>query len=215
MICLRNTLKRFMSAITLGALLIGFNPLAISAVLVSQPYLADGDSFLSSVSGGFENADSFILPDAVSVTSIVWWGTDANTNDFLVRLGADLGSLSDLSGTITKDTTTDFDSFGRPIFQFEQLLSSVLPLTTGTHLLSISHESEEWYWAAGSLDGGLGVPGSFFGADPEWDEDLNELSFQLIGERQMESVSEPNILALLMIGAFFMGRRMSRGRVVG
>jgi hypothetical protein len=49
--------------------------------------------------------------------------------------------------------------------------------------LSISQEEDEWYWTTGALDIAPGVAGSFFGAESDWfDDNLNALSFQLIGQ---------------------------------
>jgi len=203
MINLRNVPKYFFSTVALSVLLLGFNPLARSAVLVSQPYLANGDSFLSSVAGGFENAESFTLPGAVNLTSIVWWGSDADTDDFLVRIGGSLGNWTDLTGTIAKTATTDSDNDSRPIFRFEQTLGSSFSLVAGIHFLSISQEAEDWYWTVGTLDGGFGQTGNFFGAGQDWfDDDTTELSFQLIGERQAQTVSEPGMTVLFLMGVF-------------
>lgn len=210
MINLRNAPKYFFSTVALSVLLLGLNPFARSAVLVSQPYLASDDSFFSSVVGGFENAESFALPGAVNLTSIVWWGSDADTDDFLVRIGESLGNWTDLSGAIAKTATTDSDSDNRPIFRFKQTLGPGISLTAGIHFLSISHEAEDWYWTVGTLDGSFGQTGNFFGAGQDWfGDDTTELSFQLIGEPRSQTVPVPGTLALLMLGisALWAGRR--------
>lgn len=210
MINLRNAPKYFFSTVALSMLLFGFNPLATSAVLVSQPYLANSDGFLSSVNGGYENAESFVLLGAVNLTSIVWWGSYAGADDFLVRIGTSLGSWTNLTGTIAKTATSDFDNENRDIFRFEQTLNSVLTLTADTHFLSISQETEEWFWTAGSLDSSFGRLGNFFGVGQDWFSDAAaELSFQLVGERQSQTVPEPGMFALFLMGifAFWEGRK--------
>lgn len=201
MTCQRITLKHFLASFALCTILLGIHPAAISNPLVSQPYLAGGESYFSSVNSGFENADSFILPNTVSITSVVWWGTDAGTDNFLVRLGSELGNWWDLSGTIAKTATANSDSFDRLIFQYTQQLDISHDLAAGSYFLSISQEEDEWYWTTGALDNALGIAGSFFGAESDWfDDDLNELSFQLIGQHQTQSVPEPGLPALLFVG---------------
>ncbi|SCZ84885.1 hypothetical protein [Nitrosomonas mobilis] len=212
MINLRNAPKYFFSTVALSMLLFGFNPLATSAVLVNQPYLANSDGFLSSVNGGYENAESFVLPGAVNLTSIVWWGSDAGADDFLVRIGTSLGSWTNLAGSIAKTATFDIDNENRDIFRFEQTLDSALTLTADTHFLSISQEAEEWFWTVGSLGSGFGQLGSFFGDSQGWfPDETAELSFQLAGEGQSQSVPEPGMLALFLVGifAFWEGRKRS------
>lgn len=210
MIDLSHTLQHFFFAAVLGVLLVGFNPLASGAVLVNQSYLADGDGFLSSVGDGSENAESFTLLDTVKLTSIVWWGSNAGTNDFLVRIGVGLGNWTSLAGAIVETPTTDFDNENRAISRFEQTLNAALSLTAGTHFLSVSQEAEEWYWTVGSIDNDFGQVGNFFGDGQDWfPDDTVELSFQLIGERQSQVASEPGMIALLLMGIFTlqMGRR--------
>ncbi len=206
-----TTLKNFFSVAALIALLFGFNPFATSAVLVSQSYLNNSDSFLSSVNGDFENAESFTLPNTANLTSIVWWGTNAgNTgaNDFLVRIGTTLGAWTSLTGVVTRNATSGTDNEDRNIFRFEQAFTTTLPLIADTYFLSISQETEDWFWTAGSLDATFGYSGSFFGADQDWFDDSTELSFQLVGEWQSSVVPEPSMVALFLIGAFiFLMRR--------
>lgn len=210
MIDLSHALKHFFFAAILGALLMGFNPLASSAVLVNQSYLANDDGFLSSVGGSSENAESFTLLDAANLTSIVWWGSSAGTNDFLVQIGVSLGNWTSLAGTIVETPTADFDNENRAISRFEQTLNATLSLPAGAHFLSVSQEVEEWYWTVGSIDNDFGQVGNFFGDGQDWFlDDTAELSFQLIGERQSQAASEPGMIALLLMGIFAlqMGRR--------
>lgn len=208
MMNMRNALKHILPAVMLTGLL-SFSPLAVSDVLVDQPYLSEGDSFFSMVAGGFENAESFTLTADASIATITWWGTDANdVGGFLIRLGPDLGDWSAVTGSIAKTTTSGFDSEERAIYQFEQTISAGLNLTAGTHFLSISYEAEEWYWTVGSLDSTAGIAGSYFGDSEEWfEDDLNDLSFRLTSANGDENtpIPEPGILALMLIG-IFMGR---------
>lgn len=217
MINSRITLKNFFSAAALIVLLFGFNPFAASAVLVNQPFLSNDESFLSSVNKGFENADSFTLPNAVNLTSIAWWGSDAgitDANDFLVRIGTTLGSWTNLAGVITKSATSDVDNEDREIFRFEQVFTTPISLIADTHFLSISQEAEEWFWTVGSLDTAFGHPGNFFGDGQVWfNDDLAELSFQLLGKLPSSAVPEPGMIVLFLIGILTFGMRRRRRMV--
>lgn len=206
-------LKHFIVAFSLSGLLFGLNSTASAEILVDQPYLAGEVSYLSNVEGGYENADSFSVSDTVNITSVMWWGTDAGVGDFLIRLGSSLGSWSSLTGTVNKTATTDFDSEDRSIYQFEQFLASSLTLTAGDYFLSISHETEDWYWTIGTQDGASGYPGSFWiDEDNRAEDDFNDFSFQLTGERQVQqSVPEPNVFVLMLIG-MVMGSMVLRRR---
>lgn len=210
---LRMKLKHFIVAFSLSGLLFGLNSTTSAEILVDQPYLAGGDSYLSNVAGGFENADSFSVSDTVNITSVMWWGTDAGVGDFLIRLGSSLGNWSSLTGTVNKTATTGSDSDGRLIYQFEQSVAH--SLAAGTYFLSISQEADEWYWTTGVQDSVSGHPGSFWGADQDWfDDDFNDFSFQLTGERQVQqSVPEPSVFVLMLIG-MVMGSMVLRRRKI-
>ena len=207
---LRMTLKHFIVAFSLSGLLFGLNSTASAEILVDQPYLAGGDSYLSKVAGGFENADSFSVSDTVNITSVMWWGTDAGVDGFLIRLGPNLGSWSSLTGIVTKTATTDSDSDGRPIYEFEQSVAH--SLAAGTYFLSISQEADEWYWTTGVQDSVSGHSGSFWTDQIWFDDDFNDFSFQLTGERQVQqSVPEPGVFVLMLIG-MVMGSMVLRRR---
>lgn len=209
---LRMTLKHFIVAFSLSGLLFGLNSTASAEILVDQLYLVGGDSYLSNVAGGFENADSFTVSDTVNITSVMWWGTDAGVGDFLIRLASSLGSWSSLTGTVSKTATTDSDSEDRLIYQFEQSVAH--SLAAGTYFLSISQEADEWYWTTGVQDSVLGHSGSFWTDQIWFDDDFNDFSFQLTGERQVQqSVPEPGVFVLMLIG-MVMGSMVLRRRKI-
>lgn len=174
--------------------LIATAPLASAAVLVSQPFSAGGESFLSTFDGGLINADSFSLGGAVDVTSIAWWGTEAaGGGSFSVRVASTLNGLlsaSALGGTVASAT----DSDQRALRRFELTLGSALGLGGGTHYLAIGYEnaSSEWYWTAGNNGDSV----SYYSDAQDWSEDDVDLSFEVVGERR-QTVPEPGILALL------------------
>lgn len=199
----RPALKRFVYTLALGMLLTGAHTAATAGVLVNQPYLAGGDSFLSTVSGGYENAESFSLPTTETITSIIWWGSDAGLNDFLIRMGSSLGNWSNLFGTVTRTATSGIDSENRPIYQFQQILGNPWQPSAGTYFLSISQEAEEWFWTIGSLDATSGQQGNFF-REPGQDwitENVTDLSFRLVAaDQEAPSIPEPGTLVLILAG---------------
>ena len=178
--------------------LIATAPLASAAVLVSQPFSAGGESFLSTFDGGLINADSFSLGGAVDVSSIAWWGTEAaGGGSFSVRVASSLNGLlsaSALGGTVVSAPANATDSDQRALHRFELTLGSALGLGGGTHYLAIGYENakSEWYWTAG--DDGDSV--SYYSDAQAWPEDDVDLSFEVVGERR-QTVPEPGILALL------------------
>ena len=181
--------------------LIAAAPLASAAVLVSQPFSAGGESFMSTFDGGLINADSFSLGGAVDVTSIAWWGTAAaGGTGFSVRIASSLeGLLSDasaLSGSVTSAATGDSDSASQGIFRFDLTLASLLGLGSGTHYLAIGYEGQTsppaWAWAVGDPGDGS----SSYRDEQAWIQAEPDMSLEIIGERR-QTVPEPGILALL------------------
>lgn len=178
--------------------LIATAPLASAAVLVSQPFSAGGESFLSTFDGGLINADSFSLGGAVDVTSIAWWGTaDAGGGSFSVRVASTLNGLlsaSALGGTVASASTSATDSDQRALHRFELTLGGALGLGSGTHYLAIGYEnaSSEWFWTAGNNGDSV----SYYSDAQDWSKDDVDLSFEVVGERR-QTVPEPGILALL------------------
>lgn len=195
-----------------------------AAVLVDQPFSNGGESFLSYRSGGLENADSFSLVGTSTVSAVAWWGT-YNSSDsldqFSVQLAQSLSGLStataELAGTVSVDSGNPVgtDSNGSSIYRFELALDSTLALSAGNYSLSVANEFAVddpefvWGWTAGS--GGDGT--SLYLDGNDWVEGASDLSFQIIGERQQQTVPEPGMLGLLGLGGvglMFASRRRSR-----
>lgn len=180
--------------------LIAAAPLASAAVLVSQPFVADGDSFVSTFGGGLINADSFALGGAADVSSVAWWGTQAaGGSGFSVRIASTLDGLlsaSSLGGSVSNAPTNETDSAQQAIYRFELTLASVLGLGAGTHYLAIGYEDQttapEWAWATGAQGDG----DSSYWDGSQWVTASPDMSLEIIGERR-QTVPEPGTLALL------------------
>ncbi|MBV2264010.1 MAG: PEP-CTERM sorting domain-containing protein [Thauera sp.] len=180
--------------------LIAAAPFASAAVLVSQPFSAGGDSFLSTFDGGLINADSFSLVGAVDVSSIAWWGTAAaGGTGFSVRIASTLDGLlsaSSLGGSVSNASANATDSAQQAIYRFELTLASTLGLDAGTHYLAIGYEGQtsppEWAWATGDPGDGS----SSYLDEQVWIGAEPDMSLQIIGERR-QTVPEPGTLALL------------------
>ena len=210
MLSVQSLRRGFIAGLSVASLLAAATS-ASAAVLVSQPFVNDGASFLSTRNGGYENADSFVLDAASTVTSIVWWGTsnDASSSLFSVRLAPTLAGLAtDLVGGVTRIDAGATDSSSQAIFRFELTLGSELSLGAGPYYLSVALDDTVWGWTAGSGGDGLSDFTDTNSATG-WTNGAPDLSFQIIGERQ-QTVPEPDTLALLGlagVGAALAGRR--------
>lgn len=191
----------------------------LAPALVEQPFATGNPSFLVSISGGLESAESFSLGANATVTSISWWAAADVTSGWHVNLASSLTQLADTSNTVAgnvgRGSSVGQDTDGQDVFLFDLVLNSPLSLNSGNYFLYIWNDDTDlvWSWATSTVGDGH----SFFA---EYDQNFNrtwtsdagqtgasDLSLQVRGERQ-QSIPEPGTLAL--IG--FAGAGLALGR---
>lgn len=183
---------------------------AEAAVLFSQNPVDGGMAPMANYSiaddSGIQNAESYLLPFASTVTGFRWWGTDvANNGEFIVRRFDTLLDLTppDLAGTVVKTATALTDIGGNPIFQFDFTPAAPLSLGAGVGYVSIFNNQSDydWFWLEGEPGDFMSV---FRGTEGDvWTIDAPDLSLAVIGERTPTNnvVPEPGTAALLLLGA--------------
>ena len=201
---LSHTFQRWSAALALGAL----TSLAAHAgvVLSNQDPRAGGALLISSPV--FQNAESFRLGYAASISAVRWYGSAADVGTFTVRF-FDV----DLTGPVASDVYTTQSGpgatlvrtavpglFGEvgpifPIFEYELTLASAYATAANQTYHVAIHSSEQWGW----LDSAQGDNSSKFrGADgTPWFAAPPDLSLTVIGDRTGTGVPEPTSLALV------------------
>ncbi len=193
-----------------------------AAVISSQPGVNGGMALEANYSStgffGIQNADSYSLATASTLTGVRWWGTDANSNLFVVRVfgnpSTDLAApaIEALSGSVSKTPEAGVtDDAGSPIYRYEMTLSSSRALSAGVGYVSVylDSDSDTWFWLQGS---GSDQQSLFRGVEgAPWMLEPPDLSLELIGERQSGPLPEPSTSALLLTAAVFAFRRRMFG----
>jgi hypothetical protein len=208
---------------SLGAALGGAN----ADVLSSQAPVPGGQAIVGTFSipddFGFQNAESFQLGAASTITAARWWGTDGDQARFVVRLfpnlAADPDQFDTLAGTLTKTPTNLVDGSappGHPIFEYELTLAQPLKLGAGSRYLSVLMNDvpcdpastvpcQDWGWLEGVAGDGVSAFRGQSGVP--WDVAEPDLSLQILGTRDGQA-PEPATLLLVAIG----GLAATRGR---
>lgn len=219
---MRFILRRTLPALAAAVAICGS---AQGAVLYQQAPLIGGLFYVANYSindvSGTQNADSFSVGAGTSITGIRWWGTEAEPQQFVVRLlpstlGASNGSP--LFGTVAATDTNQVGFDNVPIFMYELELDSpmVVPDALPRFVSVFLDSTDIWGWIEDADARGDGVS-SFRGQDDaDWVFPLvaPDLAFAILGERQQPPIPEPGILALLAAGglAGFALRRASKRR---
>lgn len=217
----RNTLRLRLCTWVAAGLLGVMASAANADVLYSQPTFDGADAIFPNLVGGPENADSFLLTGAVSVSALRWWGSylNADSDNFTIRLFVGDGgfpaggALKEYTGiSVSKSSTTLKDAGKGDVFQYDYDLPDVVVLSSGKYYLSVMNDTSvsEWLWSvASSVDGSSFVRGA---SGDSWESADSDLAFAVIGTRQTQTVPEPESAALVaMAGAcLLLARRRIR-----
>lgn len=203
-----HSLARWTTTLALGALVCG----AAQASLVSQGPKPDGDLYVSADST--QNAESFELDFAASLSAFQWWGSDIDINRFTVRfydngLTTDGGftTLTGSSAQLTKDDSGEQGLCFVPgpgsvvpcdLQQYTLTLTTAIStMANRAYFLAVYADAElQWGWQESAQGDGLSY---FRGGDTEpWSQPglPPDLSLAVIGDRIVTPVPEPASLAL-------------------
>lgn len=172
---------------------------AQAAVLSSQPANQSGFTLISSTT--LQNAETFRLSAAATVSGFGWFGTANDGSGFTVRLytgNPDTGAGISLGGVVTRGNKAFSTPAPDPldIFEFELTLTTAFTAVANqTYSVAIFSTGNDWGWQEGS--GGDGQ--SFYrdGEGQDWRQDKPDLSLSVLGTRTTPSVPEPTSLALV------------------
>ena len=199
---LSHTLQLWTTTLALGALM-SFTAQA-SVVLSNQSPRNGGGLYISMPD--FQNAESFQLGFAASITAVRWYGTEAGADTFTVRFFDSIPTSADnftpQSGLGTTLTRTPapllLGSAGAnfPIFEYELTLASAYATVANqAYYVSIHSLQQDWGWLDSAQGDGVSLFRGQDGAD--WDSAAPDLSLTVIGNRTGTDVPEPTSLALV------------------
>ena len=191
---------------------------AEAAVLYRQAPQAGVDSLQGNfdrINGGIQNAESYTLAVAATITGFAWWGSEIpDVDDFVVRLYAalptnpgDTDTFETLIGTVSQTATSLRDLSDFPIFRYDFTLANSIAADAGTRYLAVyAATSMVWGWQPSNEGDGESffrdVEGAPFTQLPP------DLSIEVLGTRNNQ-VPEPAPLVLLLAagGALMLQRR--------
>lgn len=196
---------------------------ASAAPLFEQAPLGDGDSYQVMVTSGVHWADKFSVGGAFSLAGLRWWGgyagqLDAGDDSFVLRIYSELSNAGTLAhefavGTATRSAAALADLGGNDMYLYEYSLSLPLTLSGGSYFLSIENQgSSDWLWLQAQAGDGAAWTRLDDPAE-SWVDYPTDLSFAVLGERQVTTVPEPSALALLGLAgvALVVARRRHAG----
>lgn len=195
-------------------------PSPLPTALITQPYTAGGEAFLSGTSattGTQQLAEDFRFATGASVTAFRWWGTDIDLAKLKVFLVADVNgdqaaqdTKTELSGQLTRGgSAATLDGANNDIYQFDFSLTSPLAAAANSsYYLMVWADDLPWNWLESTEDPN-GV--SYFrdAAGLQWNVESPNLSLVVFGDANAE-VPEPSALALsalALAAAAAVGRR--------
>ncbi len=197
---------------TFGLRIIGIAAFTLAGSLAGSPAEADvlwntyGSGYAQDYLGAGQtihtNAQAFTLNGNDAISEINWSGIylGSASDDFEVEIYADngsgqpqpVGSPLDVLTQTPNSTLSSENSFGYPVYDYADVLTSPLSLGAGTYYIAINEISgaNDWYWGVTSI-----TNGSFFVADNggAWDERTSTLAFELQGV----AVPEPSSIVLM------------------
>ena len=198
-----HSLARWTTTLALGALVCG--AAQASEVLVSQGPEPAGSSYLSTATT--QNAESFTLAFAASLSAFQWWGSDLDLDiyQFTVRFYDGELTVSDGFTPLTvsdalliKTASNEVDPCSDPLL-CKYTLTLDTAISTKAHrkyFLAVFADGDAiWGWQEGAEGDGK----SYFRDEdgtPWQDPSSPDLSLAVIGDRIVTPVPEPASLAL-------------------
>jgi hypothetical protein len=173
-----------------------------SGVLYSQAPTAGAEPYPSSDIpgvGSFQQADSFKLGGAASVSGFNWYGSDILAGQFVVRLFSDLVGSPDtfttLAGSITQTARSALDG-SQAIFEYDMTLNAPISVLGGKdYYLSVLSVGSVWGWLESSQGDTVSAFRDIDG-NP-WNILAPDMSLVVIGDRLGGTVPEPSTLAMV------------------
>lgn len=201
-------------------LLLSMFSLTVSAAVLEQAPLDNGDGVQSVGSAGTQAAESFQFTDDVTLTTVSWWGSydsDAPaTESFTVRIFGDDGAGNPATGSLYGDTFTVsgddsegfIDFYGGTVFRYDINVSWSLQGGVNYYLSVFSNDDgQNWFWLESSTGNGLNWSRAADGDSWTANDAALDLSFSLTADQVVTSVPEPATLFLVLLPALWFIRK--------
>lgn len=184
-------------------------PLTVSAVVLEQAPLDNGDGSLSVGPSGVQIAtDDFQFASDVQLTNVRWWGSydpaAPVTESLTVRIFADDGFGNPQSSFLFESVFSDTgdssggltDLFGGTVYQYDLGVNQVLQGNTNYYLSIFNNDgNQDWYWLESATGNNTGWSRAADGDAWNFDSATLNMSFQLTAI----SIPEPFTLSLMLL----------------